>query len=304
VDLNPILWNMERFLKRVIGEDIQIIISPADETLTISADSGQIQQVMMNLATNARDAMPDGGTFRMTLQRYNLEANFVQTNGFGIPGQYALLSVSDTGGGMDIATRERLFEPFFTTKDIGKGTGLGLSIVYGIIKQHNGYITVDSEPGNGTVFRIYFPLHLQVVDHDERTHHIIPQKGNETILVVEDDADVRGVVVSTLEHFDYKVILAHDGLMAVDIFKEKRDKIQLVLMDIVMPNLNGKEAAQKIRLIQPDVRILFTSGYAADIINNHRKLDDGEELIMKPVNSLELLGKIREALDRQPSHMQ
>jgi PAS domain S-box-containing protein len=298
LNLNPVLWSMEKFLKRIIGEDIQLIVSLENESLAVSADSGQIQQVMMNLATNARDAMADGGTVGMTLQRYAMGDSFIQDHGYGVPGEYALLSVSDTGRGMDRTTLERLFEPFFTTKEPGKGTGLGLSIVYGIIKQHNGFISVDSEPGNGTTVRIYLPLLAQEMVTTQKSVVTTPQTGNETILVAEDDPGVRGAVAAILSNFEYEVILAEDGLKAVQTFAANSERIHLVLMDIIMPNLNGKEAAQRIRQIRHDVRILFTSGYTADIIMSRGELDSGDELVMIPVKPIELLRKIREVLDR------
>ncbi|MBI5847972.1 MAG: PAS domain-containing protein [Nitrospirae bacterium] len=296
-DLNPILHNFEKFLKRIIGEDICLNIALADEPLTVSADSGQLEQIMMNLAANARDAMPGGGQLTMDLSRDTIGHAFIETHGYGTPGHYAVLTVSDTGEGMDEKTRQKIFEPYFTTKEIGKGTGLGLAIVYGIVKQHNGYIDVMSAPGDGTVFRVYIPISDSEVKYEGITSPDFHVTGGGTILVAEDDEDVRGVVLDALSKFDYDIIVAEDGQDAVERYKEHRDRIQLVLMDIVMPKLNGRDAARQIRQMHPKAKILFTSGYTADIIQARGELDEGEELIMKPVKPSELLRKMREMLD-------
>ena len=295
-DLNSTLVNVEKFLRRIIGEDIQLAIRMADKPLTISADNNQIEQVMMNLATNARDAMPAGGSLTLSLQRHEIDNAFVQAHGYGSPGEYALLTAMDTGSGMNEETRKRIFEPFFTTKEGGKGTGLGLAIVYGIVKQHNGFITVYSEPDKGTAFRIFIPLHAQATVPEEKAIPLLSPKGVETILVAEDDASVRGVIVATLENSGYTIIQAEDGQDAVDKFTLNRDTIRLVFMDLIMPDLNGRDAAEQIRLIQPHTRILFTSGYPTDTI--HGGLDAGAEFLIKPVKPTELLWKTREMLDR------
>ncbi|OGQ98672.1 MAG: hypothetical protein A2505_10240 [Deltaproteobacteria bacterium RIFOXYD12_FULL_55_16] len=299
LDLKPILHNVEKFLKRIIGEDIHLEIILADEPLTVSADSGQIEQIMMNLAANARDAMPGGGRLTLELQRCELDHLFIKAHGDGTPGQHVMLVVSDTGKGMNEETRQKIFEPFFTTKEVGKGTGLGLAIVYGIVKQHHGLINVFSKPGEGTEFRVYIPLCAPEADDEESADPALFLKGRgETILVTEDDEDVRGVVLATLSNFHYNIILAEDGQDAVEKFIKNRAKIQLVLMDIIMPRLNGKNAAERIRQIQPKAKILFTSGYTANIIQGQGEFEE-EELIMKPVKPVELLRKIREMLDRK-----
>ncbi|QWV95234.1 response regulator [Geomonas oryzisoli] len=296
-NLNDIVRGVEKFLQRIIGEDIALTTTLADGALWAVVDSGQIEQVLMNLAANARDAMPKGGRLFVETERHDIDAAFVHAHGFGTPGQYALLTISDTGQGMDEATRKKIFDPFFTTKVVGKGTGLGLAIVYGIITQHKGYVNVYSEPGIGSTFRIYLPA---IASAEPEQSLPIPEpdvEGTETILVAEDDLHVLDLVSSILKKYGYNIIHAVNGLEAVQRFKE-HPQIELVLMDIIMPVMNGKEAAENIREIRPNARILFTSGYTADIIRSRSDLDEGAELVMKPVKPLVLLKKVREMLDR------
>jgi PAS domain S-box-containing protein len=298
-DLNSIVSNLRDFLQRIITEDIQFRLTCCDSALSVQVDNGQIEQALTNLVANARDAMPKGGQLSVSTEFYELDDSFVRTHGFGEPGSYALITVADSGHGMDEETRKRIFEPFFTTKDVGKGTGLGLAIVYGIIKQHNGYITVSSEPGEGTTFQIYLPIVTMKPNTVWKTvDTATPEKGTETILVAEDDPAVRDIVETTLRNFNYHVISAEDGRDAVEKFTANRNSIRLVLMDVIMPGMNGKEAADGIRRIMPGMKILFTSGYTADIIRSRAELEQGEELILKPVNPLDLLRKIRQMLDR------
>jgi PAS domain S-box-containing protein len=299
-DLNDIVTKIQKFLVRVIGEDIQLKINLGDDHLTIFADSGQIEQILINLATNARDAIPKGGLLSIETSLQEVDESFVQAHGHGEPGRYALVAVSDTGCGMDEATRNRVFEPFFTTKGMGKGTGLGMAIVYGIVKQHNGYIHVYSEPGKGSTFKVFIPLvepghmaHDKVVDAEP------PKMGTETILVVEDEPEVRQLIKQILNRFGYGVILAENGQEAVEKYRMYREEIKLVLMDVIMPVMNGREASEQIKKIQPDVKLLFTSGYTADIVQSRGEFKAGVELIMKPIQPVELVGKIREILDRQ-----
>jgi PAS domain S-box-containing protein len=299
VNLNSVVQNIEKFLARIIGEDIHMTTIFSEAALNVHVDCSQIEQILMNLATNARDAMPHGGQLVIETELVELDAVFVQAHDYGVAGTYARISVSDSGNGMDEETRSRIFEPFFTTKEVGKGTGLGLSIVYGIIKQHNGYIDVYSEPGKGTAFQI----HLPVVEREnaaaaEADGQDGLKTGNETILVVEDEAFVRRLVERVLVRFGYRVIIAVDGREAVEKYEEHRNAIRLVLMDMVMPEMNGKEAAGKIRQLSPTVKILFTSGYAADILQYRGGLEEETEIIAKPVHPLELLKKVREMLDR------
>ena len=298
-NLNDVVQQVQKFLVRIIGEDVQLTSHLDTTDLLVRIDSGQIEQVLVNLATNARDAMPKGGILTIGTGLLDVDASFVQANGYGEPGRYALISVSDNGVGMDEKTKSRIFEPFFTTKEVGKGTGLGMAIVYGIVKQHHGFVNVYSEPQIGTTFRIYLPLIERELAADEEIITPAPPKGGtETILVAEDDAAVRTLVQELLTGFGYAVIPAGDGQDAVEKFRENRDTVKLVLMDIIMPRKNGKEACYEIRQLDPDVKILYSSGYTMDIIQGRGVLDEGAELIMKPVQPMELLRKVRELLDR------
>jgi two-component system, cell cycle sensor histidine kinase and response regulator CckA len=298
VNLNELIERIRKFLQRIIGEDIELKTSYCKDTLTVNADSGQIEQVLMNLATNARDAMPNGGRLSIEAQPLEMEVDFIKAHGYGIQGDYALISITDTGVGMDETTRKRLFEPFFTTKEIGKGTGLGLSIVYGIIKQHNGYINVYSEQGVGTTFTIYLPLIKKVAKEKSEIACEPPGKGTETILIADDDPTLRELLEKILGQFGYTVITATDGNDAIQKFRQNSDKIALVILDTIMPNTNGKDAFEQIRMIRPDIRSIFISGYTADIIHKRGMLDEGLEVLAKPLRPLTLLKKVREVLDR------
>jgi PAS domain S-box-containing protein len=303
VDLNEIIANMEKFLLRVISEDIVLKTVPHDAPLPVLADGNQLKQVLMNLAVNARDAMPHGGSFVLQAERVELREDFVAANGFGKPGVFALLTVADTGAGMDKGMLQRIFEPFFTTKEMGKGTGLGLAVVYGIVKQHDGFISVCSEPGQGTTFRVYLPLiaaavRQEVVMQREQTL----ARGTETILLGEDDEMVRTLVTSVLTDAGYTVIVAGDGEEAVRKFREHADSIHLLLLDLIMPKMNGKEAFDEIRRIRPEIKTIFSSGYSHDIAQQKASLDDGSQLVFKPIAPLELLKKVRGMLDGKPLH--
>jgi len=298
IDLNAIVENVARFLKRIIGEDIQLLPSLCGQAVTIQADSNQIELALINLATNARDAMPGGGTLTIEVGVHEMDQEFINAHGFGAPGRYALLTVSDTGVGMDEAIRVRIFEPFFTTKETGKGTGLGMAIIYGIVKQHNGHINVYSEAGRGTTFRIYLPLLAAEPAERGQAEASTPARGgNETILVVEDEPAVRNLVENILTDAGYRVIVAENGLEAVSAFERAKDEIDLVLMDMIMPQMNGREAGLKIRQLRLGVHILFTSGYTANILQDRGGVEEGIELIAKPVRPRELLKRIREMLD-------
>lgn len=297
-NLNEIVRRVQNLLMRVIGEDIELRTNLSDKDLTILADSGQIEQILMNLATNARDSMPDGGLLSIETARVELPEHFVNAGVNGKTGEYALLTVSDTGEGIDEEIRERIFEPFFTTKEVGKGTGLGLSIVYGIIKQHSGHVAVESTPKKGTTFKIYFPLIGSAVDELRVSAPAPVRGGTETVLVAEDEAEVRTLTKSVLEGFGYRVIEAVDGDDAIQKFLDSDGTVRLLLFDVVMPKRNGKDAYTEIRKMRPDIKVLFTSGYAADVINKKGTVEEGFNLITKPVSPKELLIRVREALDQ------
>lgn len=298
VRINRIIKNVEKLLLMVIGEDIELRTTLTDEDAVIMADSGQIEQVLINLATNARDAMPDGGCLTVSGELVELDEGFLKTHNIGKPGRYTLISATDTGAGMDKKIMEKIFEPFFTTKEVGRGTGLGLSIVYGIIEQHNGYINVYSELGKGTTFKIYLPIIKSDVKETESAVSTALTGGTETVLVAEDNEEVRNLIKNILQKSGYKVIEAVDGEDAINKLAEDKDKIQLLIFDVIMPKKSGKEAYEEIKKIRPDIKALFTSGYAADIIERKGFLDEGFNFIPKPISPRELLKKVREILDK------
>lgn len=298
VDLNDILIKTKAFLNRTIGADIALEAVPCAPPLQILADQHQLQQVLMNLAVNARDAMPEGGKLLLTTELVLLDEEFTSGSGFGKPGPHALLTVTDTGTGMDGNTLQRIFEPFFSTKGIGKGTGLGLSVVYGIIKQHDGFINASSQPGQGTTFKIYLPL------SDAAAQDVVAEAvhaaagGTETILLAEDDDLVRKLMTSVLSDAGYTVIVAVDGEDAVQKFRENSSSIQLLFFDLIMPGMNGKEACDVISKIRPGIKSIFSSGYSFDTIPQKTSLTDGIiNLIQKPSSPLDILKKVRSVLD-------
>jgi len=298
-NLNDIIRDVQKFLARIIGEDITLNTSCSGAELPIVADRGQIEQVLINLATNARDAMQNGGVFSVRGEMVLLDPSFTDFHKSSVPpGRYALLTVSDTGTGISKEHLERIFEPFFTTKELGKGTGLGMAIIYGIVKQHNGFINVYSEPGQGTIFRIYLPIQETGGKTRGDTVETAPPAGSgETILVAEDDPAVRKLILELLSNYGYEVIVAEDGMDAVEKFKAHQEKIRVILMDMIMPGKSGREAYQDIQRINPAIKVLFSSGYTADFIENRGVSENGIELLMKPVRPAELLRKIRRLLD-------
>ncbi len=298
VNLNEIIKGVERLLASLLGEDIELSVIPADKDLTIIADSSQIEQVLMNLATNSRDAMPDGGSLTIRTELVEFDNEFIKIHGYGRPGFYAFISVEDTGAGMDEETKERIFEPFFTTKEVGKGTGLGLSMAYGIIRQHDGYISVYSKPGKGTTFKIYLPLIKSTIEEEKPVAFPSIKRGTETVLIAEDDVEVRELTKKVLVGAGYKVLEAKDGTDALKVFIENKDKIHLLILDVIMPKKNGKEVYDEIKKERPDIKAVFMSGYNADVIHNKGILEEGLDFIPKPLLPDELLRKIREILDK------
>ncbi|MCM0081828.1 PocR ligand-binding domain-containing protein [Geomonas sp. Red32] len=299
VDLNDVVNKVRKFLARIIGEDVQLKTVIHPDRLVITADAGQLEQVLINLATNARDAMQKGGRLTIETGLQEIATSVEQESGRTVQGDHAVLTVSDTGCGMDETCAKRVFEPFYTTKEVGKGTGLGMSIVYGIVKQHNGFINVYSEPGLGTAFKIYLPIDgSQIPAQAGAAEACAPPRGEETILLAEDDESVRKLIVSVLTEFGYRVIQAVDGEDAVEKFAAHRDTVAMVLMDMIMPRKNGREAYEEISAIRPGVKVLFSSGYTADFIQNRGVSEEGIELIMKPMQPKELLRRIRKVLDQ------
>ena len=299
IDLNVCIRKVEKFLARIISEDILLTATLSDETLTVYADVTQIEQILMNMATNARDAMPSGGRLLIETERVVLDEEYVRTKGYGAPGSFAMIRISDTGAGMDEDTQKKIFEPFFTTKELGRGTGLGLAIVYGIVKQNNGYINVYSEPGRGTTFRIYFPVVSSGSDadlHPEVGHAI--SGGTETILIAEDNETLRVLNRDVLEEFGYTVIEAADGEEAMQKFIEHSDRISLLILDVIMPKKSGREVLEKARLSRPGIKSIFTSGYPADLIQKEGVLEKGLHFLSKPSSIQELLRMVREVLDK------
>jgi CheY-like chemotaxis protein len=282
----------------LIGEHISFSTLLTEGKGRIRADPGQIEQVIMNLVVNARDAMPQGG--RLTVETRDVVADeaFVHGRGQMAPGRYVMLAVSDTGHGIDAATQARMFEPFFTTKAQGKGTGLGLSTVYGIVVQSQGHIEVESRPGSGTTFRIYLP---SVDEEPEGPAFALKAsgslQGSETILLVEDEELVRGVTRAMLSTNGYRVLVAGSGEEAIGVCRSHAGAIDLVMTDLVMPGMNGRQTVEHLERLRPGVRVLFTSGYASDEIVRHGVLVEGTEFIQKPFTAETLARKVREILD-------
>lgn len=298
LDINEIIVKVEKLLLRLIGEDITINLLLLDKELTIMADCFQIEQVLINLAANARDAMPEGGTLTISTEVVYQDGLSISANGLRNHREYVCISVSDNGIGISKDIIDSIFEPFFTTKEVGKGTGLGLSIVYGIIKQHDGHIKVESLPSAGTTFRIFLPLIFSEIESPPSLPDRSLAGGTETVLLAEDERVVRKTTRYILENAGYTVIEAVDGADAVERFMEHRDKIHIVILDVIMPRKNGKEVCEKIREVKPDIKILFTSGYSDDIISKKGILENGIYFVSKPGYPEELLVKIREILNR------
>ncbi len=298
MSINEMIRSSEKLLKRLLAEDVELKVSLAPDTMVIMADGTQIDQILFNLAANARDAMPSGGgTVIIATSSVVIDKRFVDTNGFGAPGEYAVITVFDTGIGMTEAVREKVFDPFFTTKETGKGTGLGLSTVYGIVKQHNGFINVYSEPGNGTTFRIYFPLvSADTLIEQEETPVI--QKGTETILVAEDDNQLRQLVKEVLGKYGYKIIEAVDGDDAIVKFRQHR-RVDLMIVDSVMPKKNGRQVYEAVKKTDPAVKVLFTSGHMRDTVLSRGIAQSGFDFLPKPVSPIELLTMVRKILDKK-----
>jgi two-component system cell cycle sensor histidine kinase/response regulator CckA len=299
LDLNGVVTENLKMLTRVIGEDIDLVMVPASSLGAVRADAGQIDQVIMNLAVNARDAMPSGGKLTIETSNVSLDEEYARFHAPLRAGEYVMLSISDTGLGMDSETQSHIFEPFFTTKG-PKGTGLGLSTVYGIVKQSGGYIWVYSEPGKGSTFKIYLP---RVAERVEPAQVVVPEEpaftapGTETILLAEDEANLRYLARQFLEKQGYRVIEAADGAIAMQIAVAHEGVIHLLLTDVIMPGMNGRELAQRISEIRPNTKVLYMSGYTENVIGHNGTLDADVRLLQKPFTLRDLKNKVREVLD-------
>jgi PAS domain S-box-containing protein len=298
IDLNSLILNLDKMLRRVIGENIEMTVSSARGIGAIKADPGQVEQVIMNLVLNARDAMPKGGKITVQTANVHFDEDRAGDREGVPPGHYVMLAVSDNGVGMSAETQARIFEPFFTTKELGRGTGLGLSTVYGIVKQSGGHIAVSSAPGQGTTFKVYFArLDEPPEALAQSAQSSAPLRGDETILLVEDDQQVRELTRSVLEACGYRVLVAEDAKALAKICAQHSDSIALLLTDVVMPGINGREVADQVSARWPGVRVLYMSGYAANSIIHQGMLDDGLFFLTKPFTPSALAAKVREVLD-------
>jgi len=296
-NLNALVQNLEKMLRRLINEDIEMRTVLAANLGSVRADRSQIEQVIMNLVVNARDAMPRGGKLTVETSNVYLDEEYARSHQTVQPGNYVLLAVSDTGGGINPENLARIFEPFFTTKEIGKGTGLGLSMVYGIIKQSGGNIWVYSEPGRGTSFKIYLPLVNTPVEQTSVEHQASSSRGVETILLAEDDEQVRELASEALSASGYSVLAAETPQAAISICRSHSGHIDLLLTDVVMPGIGGRDLATHVTAIRPDLKVLYMSGYTPQAILHHGELDADTFFIQKPFTPSSLAAKVREVLD-------
>jgi two-component system cell cycle sensor histidine kinase/response regulator CckA len=291
------MLSMEKMLRRLIGEDVELVTGPGPDLWTVWADPGQIQQVLVNLAVNARDAMPTGGTLTIETLNITFDAEFAARRAGMAQGDHVMVAVSDTGHGIPPETQEHIFEPFFTTKATGHGTGLGLATCYGIVKQAGGSIWVYSEPGGGATFKIYLPrIHAAADTAPVRAAASTPV-GHERILLVEDDTKVRSVGASGLRWYGYRVMEAAHGVEALRLFGDHVDEIDLLVTDVVMPQMGGRELAERLMALRPDLKVLYTSGYTQDGIVHQGVLDPGVAFLPKPYDPSTLARKVRAVLD-------
>ena len=300
VDINHVVTGFERLLRRVIGEDITLKLTLASEPLSIQADTAQLEQVLLNLAINARDAMPEGGVLMIETSLVELDEVYASNKPGVVPGEYVQISMSDTGCGMDQETLAHIFEPFFSTKGQEKGTGLGLATSYGIINQHGGSIWVYSEPENGTIFKVFLPLcEESIASQKKPAAEPVDLKGSETILLVEDNEKVRGLAIRILKQFGYSVLAAENGWTALTILDDHPGPLHLLLTDVIMPGMNGKELYDQISARLPGLRVLYMSGYAEDVIAHQGVLEEGVQFIQKPFSVQSLATKVRAVLDEK-----
>ena len=297
LNLNTVVSELSKMLPRLIGEDVDMAFMPGQQLSYIYADRGQVEQVVMNLIVNARDAMPDGGKITVETKNEKLDEKYTRHRRGMIPGEYVMLAVTDTGCGMDSAVQARIFEPFFTTKEEGKGTGLGLATVYGIVKQSGGHISVYSEPDQGTTFKVYFPATAIFKASPQEVASSRAAAHGETILVVEDETDLRNMIVRALQRRDYHVLEAANGEEALELVRQNNNDVQLLITDIVMPGMRGTEAAQRIAAAVPGLKVLYMSGYTDNAMFHQKLFDTGTIFIQKPFSLNALEEKVRQTLE-------
>lgn len=298
LNLNDLILDMDKMLRRLIGEHIELVTLPAPDLGLVKADRGQMEQVLVNLVVNARDAMTEGGTLTIETATVSLDETYKLKDRELEPGDYAMLAVSDNGIGMSEEVKAHLFEPFFTTKEVGKGTGLGLATVYGIVKQHGGHIWAYSEPGEGTTFKVYLPLtQEQMPDAVAEVKPSSQNNGTEVVLVAEDEPAVRAIAVRMLSKLGYSVLKAATGEEGLRLAKEHVGPIHLLVTDVVMPQMSGKELVERLKLIRPRTKVLFISGYTDNDIHHHGILDEDVAFLQKPFSEAALAKKVREVLD-------
>jgi two-component system cell cycle sensor histidine kinase/response regulator CckA len=298
LNFNTVVAGTESLLRRLLGEDIDLVVALTPDVGHVKVDPGQIEQVITNLAVNARDAMPRGGHLTIETRNVKADEDYARQHGMVVPpGSYTMLAVSDSGVGMDEATRARIFEPFFTTKGPGKGTGLGLSTVYGIVKQSHGFIWADSEVGRGTSFRIYLPQVTEAAGSDRPAPAVVSSSGTETILLVEDNAGLRKLATRLLARAGYTVLGAATGEEALLVLERHDAPVHLLLTDVVMPGMSGRDLAERLAQTRPGMKVLYMSGYTSDTIVRHGVLDGKVPFLNKPLTAAALLRKVREVLD-------
>jgi CheY-like chemotaxis protein len=300
LDLNELISSSEKALVRLIGEDVDFRFTPKEGLWRVKVDALQVDQILFNLAINAHDAMVNGGKLTIETQNVVLDEDYCRDHDGYTPGQYVMVGVSDTGCGMDASTLANVFEPFYTTKELGKGTGLGLSTVYGIVKQSNGFINVYSEPQHGTTFKIYLPRSFEGMEEDSAERKPLPG-GEGNILLVEDDDMVRQTITATLKKLGYHVIVAETPAEALEICGRAEAEVDVLLTDVVMPGMDGKQLKDKIESISPGIRTLFMSGYTSEAISHRGVLDEGVNFIQKPFTNHELAVKVHKVKFGEPS---
>jgi CheY-like chemotaxis protein len=299
LDLNEVVGNMTKMLGRILGEDIALQLNYFPQPALAQADIGMMEQVLLNLAVNSRDAMPRGGLLTIRISALEVDAGCLADHPEAYPGSFVCLSVLDTGCGIPRENLPHIFEPFFTTKEVGKGTGLGLATVYGIVKQHQGWIEVDSGPGKGTAFMVFLPRSMEPVEPAaDQPAERAARGGKETILVVEDEAPVRELVCDLLSGHGYQILQAESGLKALQVWQESKDRIDLLLTDLVMPDqMNGRELAEKLWAERPRLKVIFTSGYSAEVVGKDFVLCRGLNYLQKPYHPRKLALTVRDCLD-------